>query len=91
MLNPTTVLMSPYMWLGLLGSLLAYIYRKKNQKRAPNASKWKDAKNIYDFDVVGIDGNDVSLNKYKYVEPQQTVFCLNITPFQGVMFVLLWM
>ena len=28
---------------------------------------WKDAKTIYDFTVKDIDGNDVSLEKYRYI------------------------
>ena len=47
--------------------LLWHIIYGYFQAEAPDKDQWKKASSIYEFTCKDIDGNDVSLEKYKYV------------------------
>jgi len=50
----------------LVGAYIAYMYFIGGDlKNATGGEAWKNASSIYDFTVKDIDGNDVSLDKYK--------------------------
>lgn len=53
--------------------------------QAKSKEEWKSAESIYDFSVKDIDGNEVSLEKYRYLSFVLFLFCfLNLKMYNAL-------